>query len=118
MPVACYCYSCLLGSGPGSKCEKTFTLMGFKDWKHATGKGSVLSKHDTSCVHRKSVISWNQYKINPERKTSISDRLGTCRSQQITQNRYYIKTLAEIILLLYVAIKRFHFVVISKMSFQ
>ena len=36
MPVACYCYSCLLGSGPGSKCEKTFTLMEFKDWKHAT----------------------------------------------------------------------------------
>ena len=97
---ACYCYSCrLLGSGPGSKCEKIFTLVGFKDWKHATGKSGVLSKHDASCVHRKSVISWNQYKINSERKTSISDRLETCRSQQITQNRHYMKTLAEIILL-------------------
>ena len=94
------CYSCrLLGSGPSSKCEKTFTLVKFKDWKHATGKGGVLSKHDVSCVHRKSVISWNQYKINSERKTSISDRLRTCRSQQIAQNRHYMKTLAEIILL-------------------
>ena len=46
-----------------------------------TGKSGVLSKHDASCVHRKSVILWNQYKINSER----SDRLGTCRSQQITQ---------------------------------
>ena len=46
--------------------------MGFKDWKHATGKGGVLSKHDSSCAHRNSVISWKQYKVNSYRKTSIS----------------------------------------------
>ena len=97
---ACYCYSCrLFCSGCGSKCEQSFTLVGFKDWKHATGKGGVLSKHDSSCAHRKSVLSWNQYKINSKCKMSISDQLGISRAQQLTQNRHYIKTLAEIILL-------------------
>ena len=73
--------------------------MGFKDWKHATGKGGVLSKHDSSCAHRNSVISWKQYKLNSYRKTSISDRLGISRAEQVAQNRHYIRTLAEIILL-------------------
>ena len=96
---ACYCYSChLFGSGSGSKCEQSFTLVGFKDWKHATGKGGVLSKHDSSCAHRKSVLSWNQYKINSHRKTSLSDRFGISRAGQVTQNRHYIRTLGEIIL--------------------
>lgn len=89
----------LFGSGSGSKCEQSFALVGFKDWKHATGKGGVLSKHDSSCAHRKSVLSWNQYKINSQHKTSISDRLGISRAEQVTQNRHYIRTLAEIILL-------------------
>ena len=88
------------GSGPGSKCEQSFTLVGFNDWKHATSKGGALSKHDSSCAHRKSFFfSWNQYKINSHCKTSISDRLGISRAEQVTQNRHYIKTLAEIILL-------------------
>ena len=95
-----YCYSChLFGSGLGSKCEKSFTLVGFKDWKHATGKGGVLSKHNSSYAHRNSVISWKQYKINSYRKTSISDRLEISRTEQVAQNRHYFRTLAEIILL-------------------
>ena len=73
-------------------------MVGFRDWKHATGKGGVLSKHDNSCAHRKSIIAWNQYKINSQRKTSISDRLGMCRAEHVAQNRHYVKTLAEIIL--------------------
>ena len=89
----------LFGSGLGSKCEKSFTLVGSKDWKHATGKGSVLSKHNSSCAHRNSVISWKQYKVNSYQKMSISDQLGISRAEQVTQNRHYIRILAEIILL-------------------
>lgn len=59
----------------------------------------MLSKHDSSCAHRKSVIAWNQYKINSQRKTSISDRLEMCRAEHVEQNWHYVKTLAEIILL-------------------
>ena len=46
---ACYCYSCrLFGSGTGTKCEQIFTVVAYEDWKHATGKGGVLSKHDSN----------------------------------------------------------------------
>ena len=39
---ACFCYSCrLFGTGAGTKGERTFTVSGFKDWKHATGKDST-----------------------------------------------------------------------------
>ena len=38
-------------------------------------------------------------KINSHCKTSICDRLGISRAKQVTQNRHYIRTLAEIILL-------------------
>ena len=96
---ACYCYSCrLFGRGPSGKCEKTFTVVGFRDWKHATGKSGVLSKHDSSYAHRQSVVAWNQYKSSIQHKGSIADQLGTARTKQIEQNRHYIKTLAEIIL--------------------
>ena len=97
---ACYCYSCrLFGCGSGSKCEKTFTVVGFRDWKHATGKSGVLSKHDRSSAHRQSVVAWNQYKSNTQHKNSIADQLGIARTEQISRNRHYIKTLAEIVLL-------------------
>ena len=97
---ACYCYSCwLFGCGGGSKCEKMFTVVGFRDWKHATGKSGVLSKHYSSYAHRQSVVAWNQYKSNTQHKNSIADQLGMARAEQIAQNRHYIKTLAEIVLL-------------------
>ena len=95
---ACFCYSCRL-FGTGTKGERTFTVSGFKDWKHATGKGGVLSKHNSSCAHKQSDIAWNQYKINTRRKTTVSERLGIARAEQVVHNQHYVKTLAEIILL-------------------
>ena len=74
-------------------------MVGFRDWKHATGKSGVLSKHDGSHAHRQSVVAWNQYKRNMQQKSSIEEQLGIARAEQITNNRHYIKTLAEIVLL-------------------
>ena len=97
---ACYSYSCrLFGCGTGSKCEKTFTIVGFRDWKHATGKSGVLYKHDISFAHRQSVAAWNQYKSNTQHQHSIAEQLGMAREEQIRKNQHYIKTLAEIVLL-------------------
>ena len=74
-------------------------MVGFKDWKHATGKSGVLSKHDSSFAHRQSVLAWNQYKLNMLHKTTISDQLGLSRNKQIAENPHYIWSLAEIILM-------------------
>ena len=97
---ACYCYSCrLFGCGAGSKCEKTFTVVGFRDWKHAAGKSGVLYQHDISYAYKQSVVAWNQYKSNNQHKNSIAEQLGNARAEQISQNCHYIKTPAEIVLL-------------------
>ena len=96
---ACFCYSCcLFGPGPGSKCDRSFTVVGFRDWKHATGKSGVLSKHDSSFAHRQSMLTWNQYKLNLMHKTTISDQPGLCWGKQIAENCHYIRSLAETIL--------------------
>ena len=55
---ACYCRNGV-DSGPGSKLEQKFSLVGFKDWKHATGKGDVLSRHDSCCAHTQKKSSFH-----------------------------------------------------------
>lgn len=97
-----FCYPCrLFGSGgaPSSRPEKTFTTIGFKDWKHATGKHGILACHANCYSHKQAVVSWNQYKLNLKQGTLISEQLSSARADQIGENRHYIKTVAEILLL-------------------
>ena len=48
---ACFCYPCHLfgsnGGGSSSRPVQVFTMTGFKNWKHATGKSGSLAVHDT-----------------------------------------------------------------------
>ena len=88
-------------------------MVGFKDWKHATGKSGVLSKHDSNFAHRQSMLVWKQYKLNLVHKTTISDQLGLCRDEQLAENRHYIRSLAET-LFFCVSIKKLHFKVTRK----
>ena len=59
---ACFCFLChMFGSNGGmstSKPEKAFTVLGFKDWKHATGKNGILKSHDNSHSHKQAVVVW------------------------------------------------------------
>ena len=100
---ACFCYPCRLfgfeGSFSSSRPEQAFTSNGFKDWKHATGKGGILSGHNDCCTHKQAVVAWNQYTLNSQKGTSVSERLGTARVEQIKQNRHYLKSVIEILLL-------------------
>ena len=99
---ACFCYPCrLFGtvSSGSSRPEPTFTSIGFKDWKHATGNKGTLNGHSNSFSHKQAVIAWEQYKINSKQGTTISDHLSTTRAAHIAENQHYIKTIAEILLL-------------------
>ena len=79
-----------------SRPEKTFTVLGFKDWKHATGKDGILKGHDNSHSHKQAAVAWTEFqKMN----SSIVDTLGGARQELIQKNRHYLKTLCEIILL-------------------
>ena len=59
----------------------------------------VCCKHDGSFAYRQSMLRWNQYKLKLLHKTTISDPLRVCRDKQIAENRHYIQSLAETILL-------------------
>ena len=45
----------------------------FKDWKHATGKGGILSCHNDCRTHKQAVIAWSQYTLNSQKGTSVSE---------------------------------------------
>ena len=58
---ACFCYPYwLFGSVSAigsSRPEAAFTLTGFKDWKHATGKKGILICYSNSFSHRESMVA-------------------------------------------------------------
>ena len=102
---ACFCYPCRMfgstieSSSGRSRPEPVFTSTGFRDWKHATGKTGALSRHSSCYSHKQAELAWSQYKLNSKKGTTIAERLGSARSVTITQNRHYIGTIADIILL-------------------
>lgn len=100
---ACFCYPCRLfgsqGSSFTSKPESAFTIVGFKDWKYATGKNSILNGHNNCITHKQSVIAWKQFQLNTKQSTSISQQLDNTTVELIQKNRHYLKTILEVLLL-------------------
>ncbi len=94
-----FCFPCRhFGVGSG-RAEHTFTKEGFRDWKHATGKEGILQGHASCFAHIQATRSWHDYKQNQEHGTSVADRLGSARNEQIRLNRHYLQSVAEVILL-------------------
>ena len=95
------CYPCwLFGSVSAigsSRPETGFILIGFKDWKHATGKKEIIC-HSNSLSHKESMVALEQYRVNSERGFSISNRINTSWETTIANNWHYIKTISEILL--------------------
>ena len=54
---AAFCYACRqFHTNP----ETTFTMVGFKDWKHALGK-RVLILHSSTKTHIETILNWKEY---------------------------------------------------------
>lgn len=68
---AAFCYPCRMFTAGRRKAESTFTTIGFRDWKHASGKSGVLQNHDKCPVHKSAVIAWGQYKYTMESQLLI-----------------------------------------------
>ena len=95
---AAFCYPCRFFATT-TRSVDTLTRTGFRDWKHATGQSGMLIKHDKSCSHKLSMLSWYEYTNNTKKGTTIADRLDSTRQIEIERNRHYLKTIAEILLL-------------------
>ena len=98
---AAFCYACRVFGSVSictSRPEQAFTTIGFRDWKHATGTKGILATHNQCLSHKQAMVAWEQRKAASQRG-SVADQLGSIRSEQIKQNRHYIKTVAEVLLL-------------------
>jgi len=100
---ACFCYPCRLfgtqSSQFGSHPRLAFTVKGFRNWKHATGKRGVLICHTNCASHKQALVAWNQYNLNHQLGSIISDQMGSNLAEAIHCNRHYLKTTVEVILL-------------------
>ena len=95
---AAYCYPCRLFTTEPGKYWETFTKTGFSDWKHAMGKDGIIPCHDCCKTHMQAMVSWQEYAKNKESGTSVANRLDAARSQLITKNRHYLKTILEVLM--------------------
>ena len=98
---ATFCFPCRFFTFPGKagRIEETFISQGYRDWKHATGKGGVLEKRDSSHSHKLAMISWQDFEQNIEQETGISNMLDSARSARIKENRHYMEVVSDILLL-------------------
>ena len=96
---AAFCYPCRLFTTEPGRYWETFTKHGFCDWKHALGKDGVITCHDYCKTHRQAMVSWKEYIKNKANHTSIADRMNAARAQLVADNRHYLRTVIEVLLL-------------------
>ena len=91
-----FCFPCWFFSPIG---DSAFTRIGFRDWKHATGKLGILTCHDSKCAtHRDTVVAWKQFKLSKIKDASIVVLLDRQGKKVIQGNHQYVKALLECLL--------------------
>lgn len=96
---AAFCFCCRFFNATGIPVEPAFTKIGFRDWKHACGRKGSLALHVASHAHKAAMLNWQQFNLNMARGTTVGARLDQEGRRVISNNRHYVKTLAESILL-------------------
>ena len=79
--------------------EEAFTKTGCRRWKKAYGKDGAITKHVNSQCPKMSIMSWNDYNRNKTAKISVEQVLNDSYRKKVNENRHYVKTVGEIILL-------------------
>ncbi|XP_066974245.1 zinc finger MYM-type protein 1-like [Macrobrachium rosenbergii] len=95
-----FCFACRHFAPPTyGNADEAFIKSGFRRWKKAHGKDGAIEKHISSQCHKTSCIAWADYQRNKADKTSIAQCISEAYQKKVRENRHYIKTLGEIILL-------------------
>jgi len=91
---AAFCYCCrhfaLLSQGG----DTTFIKNGFSDWFHALENKRGLRGHDDSLVHKNAYAMWQERKERFEKNETIT---ALVCDKQLERNRYYVKSIAEVV---------------------
>ena len=99
---AAFCYACRHFPSYGKEAETAFTSVGFRNWKKANYSDAGFSLHAKGDFHKTAVVMWQEYK-HLKRSTpnaaSVLQLQSDTYAKQVAENRHYVKTVAEVLLL-------------------
>lgn len=95
-----YCFACRHFSLPNAS-ETPFTSHeGYSNWKKAMYKDGGFKGHEKSEGHMNAMYAWSEHKNNILTDSSVRDALDKAyNKKKVEENRIYIKTVAEVLLL-------------------
>uniref|UniRef100_A0A6Q2XCH7 TTF-type domain-containing protein n=1 Tax=Esox lucius TaxID=8010 RepID=A0A6Q2XCH7_ESOLU len=93
-----YCFACrnfgLLNT------HSVFTsVVGYKNWKKATFRDGGFAGHAKSEAHINAMMAWKEFERRKKTDSSLMSILNKEHKKQIEENRTYIKTVAEVLML-------------------
>ena len=92
---AAFCFAC---RHFGSSEDLSFVEVGFSNWKNAkASKSKGLNGHACSDCHINAIVAWSEYKRMQSSSTSVGQILNEAHQRAVEENRYYVKTVAEIL---------------------
>ncbi|KAM9751495.1 uncharacterized protein ACNS7B_008320 isoform 1-T1 [Menidia menidia] len=94
-----YCFACRHFSLPNAPDSVFASHSGFSNWKKALSKESGFKLHSKLEHHVNAMYAWSQYKRANEGNTTMLNSINTNRKKVVEENRYYIKTIADVLLL-------------------
>ena len=62
-------------------------------------KNGAIKKHISHSATKSSCIAWTDYQRNKDEKTSVAQSISEAYQKKVRENRHYIKSVGEIILL-------------------
>ncbi|XP_056286366.1 uncharacterized protein LOC130203930 [Pseudoliparis swirei] len=94
-----YCYACRHFSLPGASESVFSSESGFSHWEKATYKDAGFKLHEKSESHINAMFAWNEHKRLLLTGSSILDMINKEYKKKVEENRSYIKTVADVLLL-------------------
>ncbi|KAF7230313.1 tenascin-R-like, partial [Nothobranchius furzeri] len=94
-----YCFACRHFSLPDAPRTVFTSLEGYQNWKKAKMKDSGFCSHARSESHVNAMFAWTENKKTMDKNASLFAIMDEENKKQLTENQYYIKTLAEILVL-------------------
>ncbi|XP_056453653.1 zinc finger MYM-type protein 1-like isoform X2 [Gadus chalcogrammus] len=99
MKDCAYCYACRHFSLPSTS-ESVFTSeSGFSQWKKAMYKDAGFKVHEKSDSHITAMLAWSEHKKAALTDASVLNMLNNEYKKKVEENRSYIKTVADVLLL-------------------
>ena len=86
---AAFCFNCRVF--PSKNAEKTFTNVGFKNWKKGIEK---FTQHQKCNAHKESTCKLSSYTFSKKNGSVISE-LNLAHKNSVSQNREYIRCLLK-----------------------